>query len=146
MKVNIYSRDAICKLIRSGFPPNTAVISFYDPSGIRSSNEGAVDYKETAEKLMQVAVYDIDFEILKDYGLAYDTYLPEADAIAEFIKDAVSQGNSIICQCNYGQSRSAVCAAAILEHFEKRGIDIFCDYRYYPNQLVFNKIYETLKK
>lgn len=39
-----------------------------------------------------------------------------------------------------------ILAAAILEYFEKRGIDIFRDYRYYPNQLVFNKIYEALQK
>ena len=98
------------------------------------------------DMLLQVAVFDIDKEILPDYGLTYDTYLPEADAIAAFVKEEVNKGDAIICQCNYGQSRSAACAAAILEHYEKRGIDIFRDYRYYPNQLVFNKIYEALEK
>lgn len=53
---------------------------------------------------------------------------------------------TIICQCDYGQSRSAACAAAIIEYFEHRGISIFADYRYYPNQLVFNKIYEALER
>ena len=52
----------------------------------------------------------------------------------------------IICQCDYGQSRSAACAAAILEHFERNGISIFADYRYYPNQLVFNKVLKALKR
>lgn len=33
-----------------------------------------------------------------------------------------------------------------LNILKKRGIDIFRDYRYYPNQLVFNKIYEALQK
>ena len=37
----------------------------------------------------------------------------------------------IICQCEHGQSRSAACAAAIKEHFEKSGIEVFADYRYY---------------
>ena len=96
--------------------------------------------------LLQVAVFDIDKEILPDYSLTYDSYLPEANAIAAFVKEAVNKGDAIICQCNYGQSRSAACAAAILEHYEKHGIDIFRDYRYYPNQLVFNKIYEALEK
>lgn len=146
MKVDIYSRKEIINLINSDFPKNTAVISFYDPEGIRSDNEGAVDYKGRADMLMQVAVYDIDIEILDDFGLTYDTYLPEADRIAVFIKRAAAMGYDIICQCCYGQSRSAACAAAILEHFEKRGIDIFRDYRYYPNQLVFNKIYDALEK
>lgn len=132
MDVQIYSRKEIEKRIQAEFPPHTAVISFYDPPGIRSDNQGPVDYKGKPDMLLQVAVFDIDKEILPDYSLTYGTYLPEADAI--------------ICQCNYGQSRSAACAAAILEHYEKRGIDIFRDYRYYPNQLVFNKIYEALEK
>ena len=31
MKVSIYSREEIEKLISKGFPEKTAVISFYDP-------------------------------------------------------------------------------------------------------------------
>lgn len=146
MDVQIYSRKEIEKRIQAEFPPHTAVISFYDPPGIRSDNQGPVDYKGKPDMLLQVAIFDIDKEILPDYGLTYDTYLPEADHIAAFVKEAVNKGDAIICQCNYGQSRSAACAAAILEHYEKRGIDIFRDYRYYPNQLVFNKIYEALEK
>ena len=92
----------------------------------------------------QVAVYDIDIECLEDYGLTFDTYLPEAKDIAEFIYNAKENNLNIICQCQYGQSRSAGCAAAILEHFEKNGISIFADYRYYPNQVVFNKILKSL--
>ena len=68
------------------------------------------------------------------------------DELAQFIKIAVQAGYRIICQCEYGQSRSAACAAAILQHFEKNGISIFADYRYYPNQLVYNKIFEALER
>ena len=52
----------------------------------------------------------------------------------------------LICQCEYGQSRSAACAAAILEFYDKNGISIFADYRYYPNQLVYNKVKDALEK
>lgn len=144
MKVNIYSREEIEKLIDNDFPKNTAVISFYDPKGIRSDNLSPVDYKNKAEIVYQVAVYDIDIDVLEDYNLTFDTYLPEAKEIAEFIYKAKEKGLDIICQCQYGQSRSAACAAAILEHFEKNGISIFADYRYYPNQVVFNKILKAL--
>ena len=65
-------------------------------------------------------------------------------ALNEAIK-SVAEGYDIICQCEYGQSRSAACAAAIKEHYGKRGIEIFADYRYYPNQLVFNKLLCALK-
>lgn len=144
MKVSIYSREKIEKIIDTDFPKNTAVISFYDPKGIRSDNLTPVDYKNKAEMIYQVALYDIDFSYLYKYNLTYDTYLPEAKEIAEFIYKAKEKGFDIICQCQYGQSRSAGCAAAILEHFEKNGISIFADYNYYPNQVVFNKMLKAL--
>lgn len=146
MKISIYSRKEIEKLIENDFPENTAVISFYDPAGIRSDNEQPVDYRGKTEMLFQVAVYDIDITVLKDYGLTYDTYLPEADELAEFIKTAHDKGLDIICQCQYGQSRSAACAAAIEEYYNKNGISIFADYRYYPNQVVYHKIFEALNR
>ncbi len=146
MKISIYSRKEIENLIENDFPKNTAVISFYDPAGIRSDNEKPVDYKGKAEMLLQVAVYDIDISILESYGLTYDTYLPEADELAEFIKTAHDKGLDIICQCQYGQSRSAACAAAIEEYYNKNGISIFADYRYYPNQLIYHKVFDALNK
>ncbi len=144
MKVSIYLRNEIERLIDNDFPKNTAVISFYDPKGIRSDNLTPVDYKNKAEMVYQVAIYDIDIDYLDKYNLTFDTYLTEAKEIAEFIYQAKDKGLDIICQCQYGQSRSAGCAAAILEHFEKNGISIFADYRYYPNQVVFNKILKAL--
>lgn len=146
MKISIYSRERIEKLIDANFPKNTAAISFYDPKGIRSDNLTPVDYKNKAEMVYQVAVYDIDIEHLDKYDLTFDTYLPEAKDLARFIYEAVEKGLDIICQCHYGQSRSAACAAAILEHFEKNGISIFADYNYYSNQVVFNKILNALKE
>lgn len=71
---------------------------------------------------------DLDLEVLKDRGYTYDTYFSEVDKIAEFIYQAYSSGE-------YGQSRSAGCAAAILEHFYHTGISVFADYRRYPNQV-----------
>ena len=91
-----------------------------------------------------VPLHDIDLEILEEYGLSYDTYFPEAPALAAFIYDTMENGGNIVCQCEYGQSRSAACAAAIREHFYGDGIRIFADYRYYPNQLVYNKLKAAL--
>ena len=51
--------------------------------------------------------------------MTYETYFPEVEELADFIYMAIEQGMDIICQCEYGQSRSAACAAAIKEHFEK---------------------------
>ena len=141
MKVEIYSKKAITELIASGLPKNTAVISFYTPKGRRESR---VDYSSVCDRVFYVGIPDIDIEILSDYGYTYDTYLAEAEHLAKFIKAAVSAGLDIICQCDYGQSRSAACAAAILQYYENRGIDVFADYRYYPNQLVYHKVFDAL--
>ncbi len=78
------------------------------------------------------------------YCLSYETYLPEAESLADYILKAKRDGLNILCQCEYGQSRSAGCAAAILEYFEGTGITVFADYRYYPNQLVYHKIFDAL--
>lgn len=92
-----------------------------------------------------LCIHDIDIEILEDYGLTFETYFPEASELAEFIIKAENAGLNIICQCEYGQSRSAACAAVILEYFYHNGISIFADYRYYLNQLIFNKLLNALK-
>lgn len=145
MKVSIYSREAIEALLQEGVLNNTAIISFYDPQTTRTpKGYTPVDYSGIKNPVMQIPLHDIDIEILGEYGLTYDTYFPEAQALAAFIRKANADGNDILCQCEYGQSRSAACAAAILEYFRQRGITIFADYRYYPNQLVFNKLYDAL--
>ena len=146
MEVSIYSREAVKELIEKGFPQNTAVISFYTPRNKRDYGEDRVEYGSVYNKVFYVGIPDIDIEILSDYGYTYETYLAEADELARFIYEAKADGLDIICQCDYGQSRSAACAAAILQHFEGRGIEVFADYRYYPNQLVYHKVFDALEK
>ena len=146
MEVSIYSRKAITELMDKGFPQNTAVISFYTPKSKRDYEEKRVDYIDVCDRVFYVGIPDIDIEILSEYGYTYKTYLAEADELAKFIDKAKENGLDIICQCDYGQSRSAACAAAILQYYEGRGIDIFADYRYYPNQLVYHKIFDALEK
>lgn len=50
-----------------------------------------------------------------------------------------------ICQREYDQSRSAGCAAAILEHFYHTGISVFTDYKRYPNRVLYHKIFDALE-
>lgn len=146
MDVKIYSRKAMEELLKDNVLENTAVISFYDPPSKRNPKVTVpVDYTGKCDRVFPVAIHDIDLEILRDYGLTYDTYFPEAEKLAEFIYKAKQDGFDIICQCEYGQSRSAACAAAILEHFCKTGISIFVDYRYYPNQVVYHKVFDALE-
>ena len=146
MKVHIFSRSDIENLLNNEVPVNTAIISFYDPKSKRTPADYApVVFPSSCAWVFKIGVHDIDIEILADYGLTYETYLPEVNSLADFILNAEKQGLDIICQCEYGQSRSAACAAAIMEYFYGNGIKIFADYRYYPNQLVFNKVFDALK-
>ena len=146
MKVEIYSREAIKELMKGEFPKNTAVISFCSPRKTRRAEEIRVYFGNVCDRVFNILIPDIDIEILGDYGYTYETYLAEADELAKFIYEVRAEGRDIICQCDFGQSRSAACAAAILQHFEGRGIDIFSDYRYYPNQLVYHKIFDALER
>lgn len=126
---------------------NTAIISFCDPITSRTpKGYRRMDYRGICENVFYVEIHDIDIEILSDYGLSFDTYFPEAHSLAKFIVKALNENQTIICQCEYGQSRSAACAAAIKEFYDGTGIKVFADYRYYPNQLIFNKLLDALTK
>lgn len=145
MKVTICSRESIQERIVNNSLQNSAVISFSDPKGGRRGEDYApVDFGESCPRVFFVCVYDLDPDALPHFGYTMESYFSEASDVAEFIGQAVEDDVELICQCEYGQSRSAGLAAAILEYYEKRGIDVFRDYRYYPNQLIFNKAYEAL--
>ena len=148
MNVKIYSREAIELIISEGrFPDNTAVISFYDPVIKHIDKDYThVDYSGVCDTVFYSELDDLDLEVLKRKGYTYDIYFPEADDMAAFIIRAYTSGKDIICQCEYGQSRSAGCAAAILEYFYHNGISIFSNYNYYPNQVVYHKIYDAIKR
>ena len=147
MTVKITSRKAMEAYLQDHCLEHTAVISFYDPPSKRCSAGGVpVDYRNARCRVFSVALHDIGREDLPDFSLTYDTYFPEAVALADFILAAVGDGLDIVCQCEYGQSRSAACAAAILEHFCHTGINVFADYRYYPNQMVYHKIKDALDR
>ena len=147
IKVAIMSRKAAEEFVKTGFPENAAVISFYDPKTKYTPEDyKPVDYSSVCKNVFYVCIPDIDIEALGDFGFTFDTFFPEAEQLSDFIIESVNESRNIICQCEYGQSRSAACAAAIKEYLDKSGIEIFADCRYYPNQLIFNKLLEALKR
>lgn len=147
MKVSILSRQKVEKISPEEFPKNVAVISFYDPKEAQTgTTKEPVDYTGKAGRVFKVAIQDLDLNVFPKYNLSYETYFPEVDSLAEFIYSAKKDGLDIVCQCEYGESRSSGCAAAILEHFYRTGISVFADYRYYPNQVVYHKVFDALEK
>ena len=99
-------------------------------------------------------VFHADEDTLRSMMLPIQGRLPKriceqlyaAPDIAAFIYHAYNNGMDIICQCEYGQSRSAGCAAAILEHFYHSGISVFANYDYCPSQVVYHKIFDALEQ
>lgn len=146
MNVEIHSRKSMEELLKKDYLKYVAVISFYDPiSDVPLTDYAPIDYTSKCNRVFQIAIPDIHFDELEEYNLTYDTYFSEVDRLAEFIITAKNNGLDIICQCEYGESRSAGCASAILEYYYQNGISVFADYRYSPNQLVFNKVLASLK-
>lgn len=143
MNVQIYSRKEIEALIAEGkYLSSTAVISFCDRG---TTPRDRVNYSGVCERVMYIELDDLELDELSGAGCSYETFFPEADEAAEFIIDALNGGMNIICQCEYGQSRSAGCAAAIMEHFVSDGISVFADPKYYPNKAVYHKLLGALK-
>lgn len=137
MRISICSRNDIFKKIKEGIADNTAIISFAD------TIEDYVKFPKGTD-VLQIAFYDVrPFTVAKHH---YKRILPQAKEIAEFITQKRKEDKDIICQCDYGVSRSAGCAAAILEMWEHKGLEIFADYRYTPNQFVYNKVLKELRE
>lgn len=128
MNIEICSRRTAEKLLQGDFPAHTAVISFYDPGG-----KPQVNYSSATNHVIHIALGD------------FQTEIPEVDRLAEFIYKAKAEGLNILCQCELGHSRSAGCAAAILEHFYGRGNTLLDDDRYYPDQMVYDSVLEALE-
>ena len=138
----ILSRNQIEELALSPFPPNTALIS------VKDTGDDASELKYKPLWLLQLVFDDISSDELEDYKEQEYTLFNEQTArqIADFIICHNDKAETIICQCEYGQSRSAAIAAALSEFFWKNGIDIFADDRYFPNKLVFRLTLQALNK
>ncbi|MGN1136961.1 MAG: hypothetical protein ACI4SF_12155 [Oscillospiraceae bacterium] len=139
MDIGVMSKRSLKEFIEEGFYDKLAVISFY------SENEYPITLPDDVKSFI-VKADDHDLEALKEENISYGQYLPEADRLAEFVFEAYRENYQIICQCRYGESISAGCAAAIAEYFDGNGIEFFSDYRFCPNQLVYSKIYNALDR
>ena len=140
MNVQILSEVAARQMLRDNvFPAHTAVVCFTD-------GEPQIDYGSVTDKVFRVDMPDISMDDLTDYKYTVDDFADamHADELAQFILETQRDGYDFICQCTWGESRSAAAAAAIRERFTHDGIEVFADYRYCPNQLVFNTLYDAL--
>ena len=144
MKVTVYSKSKMEDLLEKGPLEKVAVVSFYnEPVNLLTK---PIDYSGKVERFMQINLPDIDEGGFEENGYTFDTFFADADKVAAFIYDAYMDGLDFICQCQFGFSRSAACAAAILEHFEGRGSEILLSDCYQPNKLLYDKLLSALEK
>lgn len=153
-KIQIMSRTQIEEFSIKGFQPSTMVIS------IRDCATETADLKSMPKFLLQLAFNDVNGDIFLDaFGnplshkeklSAINKYHPingrQASRLAEFYFEHASKAKIIICQCEYGESRSSAIASAIAEYECHDGLRYFIDDKYCPNKFVFRKIYNVLRR
>lgn len=150
MKIRILDRESMEERAERPFPAKTAVISITDAGDapvklahlpehlLRLSFDDVEPEPELPDKAMgRINAFDMRNHIISDQ---------QAGEIAGFVHAILSGADLLICQCEYGQSRSAAVAAAIAEYAYGCGIDIFADDRYFPNKYVFRKVLGALKE
>ena len=153
MKILIKSRKDLEALSKKPFAERTLLISITDVNDI------PVDLTNEPKYLIRVSFDDVDNDVVIDE--VGNEASPEEKAVVEKKYNMISQEqaheiakiyynhkdeiNTLICQCEHGQSRSAAVAAAILEFRSRRGIDVFSNDNYYPNKVVYRRVLKALK-
>lgn len=152
MTVKIMSRKDLMELAKEPFPADVAVISITD------SDDEDVVLPHQPEHILRLKFDDVSDELFEQLLGRKPTIAEmrrlssrfhmisnaQTKQIADFI---ISRNNTgtLICQCEYGQSRSAAVAAAVEEYYHRRGVHIFADPRYYPNKYIFRKLLRSLR-
>ena len=145
MKVEIHSIQSLKRRAHKPFAPDTALISIGD----FGKELPLLEYKPAHILRMEfddVTPSEIDYESSERY--AFRLFSEEqANQIADFVYRYWESRGTLLCQCHYGQSRSAAVAAAIKEYFYHNGIEIFADEqeRYCPNVYVFRLTLRALR-
>ena len=111
MNVTILSRKQAEELIAEGrFPENSAVISFYDPTEFAPDGYSRIDFSLINTEVFYVEAPDIDWDSFENISPSEVMLIKDISELADFIYAAFDQDKNIICQCDFGQSRSAGCA------------------------------------
>ena len=158
INIEICSEKELCERALLPFAPNTSLISIGDTSA------KPLNLKHKPQNILFLNFDDITINEIKEYYFLPSDYPDDriseklkrcginlfndeqAEKIANFILEHIAETDTLICQCKYGQSRSAGCAAAIAQYFYGNGIEIFADERYTPNKLVYRKVIFALKR
>lgn len=160
MKIEIHSIKSIEDRSTLPWPPRTSLISIGDPDAPPPK------LLHKPENILRLVFDDITLdEVKEEFNLPkaalesdeklvellrlHNTYIFDermARGAAEFIYKYRGETDLFLCQCHYGQSRSAGFAAAISEHFCGNGIEVFANRLYCPNKLVYREMMAALER
>ena len=154
MKILIFSRKKLEAVSLKHFDEKTAVISISDygtpPPALKNKPQfllqlffDDVDNDIFLDELPKNFTQEEQLEVSKKYHMFNDE---DARDVSSFYHKYKDKTETLICQCEHGQSRSAAIAAAILEHRTKSGIKVFSNDLYFPNKVVFRKTLKALKE
>lgn len=151
MNVYIYSQDEMEKKLKDNtFPEHVGVLVIGDPLDKRGTEyrnpTTSIEFVRLHNNVHAIYLYDIEAEELAEKGLTINTFFPHIERTVHFIKFRHSNEQDIICYSRHGISRSAACAAAILEYYYNKGDSIFSDGKYKPNKLIYNLLLEALRE
>ena len=152
MNVEIMGREALVELAKEPFPEGTSIIS------ITNTDHADVALEHQPDRMMHLKFDDVSDEIFEEllgrkpnvremHQIASRFHMlsnAQTQQMADFVLSMHNEG-TLICQCEHGQSRSAGVAAAVMEYYHQKGINIFADVRYYPNKHVFRKLLCSLR-
>ena len=145
MKVEIHSIQSLKRRAHKPFMPDTALISIGD----FRTELPQLEYKPA--HILRLEFDDVTLSEIGYEPISGNVFRPfseeQANQIADFFYRHKEDCGTLLCQCHFGQSRSAAVAAAIKEHFDHNGIEIFADKqeRYRPNVYVFRLTLRALR-
>ncbi len=159
MRIEIHSRKSLLRRASAPLPPRTALISICDPDDVHPSPANLPAHH------LRLSFDDISPELfcsrlslplsLREDKPAWEAALRAhstvlftptmAQTLADFLARVLPQTAVLMCQCEYGQSRSAAVAAAVLSYRGKDPGVIFDDIRYCPNTYVYETLLGALR-
>lgn len=135
MKVEIHSREELEKMSKKPFRNHTSIISITDTDDV------LVRLINKPKHILRLQFDDIYISELDETDYTDFPFKLFDDKMAEKIVDFVykykDETDLLICQCEFGESRSSAVAAAILENFHENGNGIFSNKKYCPNLYVY---------
>ena len=133
-KVIVLNWKQALDLAKEDFSLNRVIIS------IRSIGDDYLQFNPDNHSIKEVLT--VEFNDVEEGKYAISQFT--AELIADFTKKYWDNIDQIVVHCDGGVSRSAGCAAAILKYFTGDDSEIFDDKNFYPNMLVYRRVFNAL--